>query len=116
MKKAPLLLFPAALALWAADVWQAKPFTEWSDKDIAKIMSDSPWAKKVSVTLPTSGRGGGGPPAGGPGGGGGGGGRGGGRGGGGGGGGGADGGGGGDPSAGGGGGGGGGAQETDLFV
>jgi hypothetical protein len=116
MKKATLLLFPAALALWAAEVWQAKPFTEWSDKDIAKIMTDSPWAKKVSVTLPGFG---GGPAAGAPGGGGGGG-RGGGRGGGGGGPQGTAASGGGDPGIGGGaapaGGGGGGAPETDLFI
>jgi hypothetical protein len=57
MKKATLLLFPAALALWAAEAWQTKPFTEWNEKDIQKIVTDSPWAKKVSVTLPSSGRG-----------------------------------------------------------
>lgn len=57
MKKATLLLFPAALALWAAEAWQTKPFTEWNEKDIVKIMTDSPWSKKVSVTLPDSGRG-----------------------------------------------------------
>jgi hypothetical protein len=63
MHKATLLLFPAALALWAADVWQTKPFTEWNDKDLLKIMTDSPWSKKLSVTLPGSG---GGPFAGNP--------------------------------------------------
>jgi hypothetical protein len=63
MKKATLLLFPAALTLWAADVWQAKPFTDWNDKDLLKIMTDSPWAKKVSVALPMAGgRGGPAPP------------------------------------------------------
>jgi hypothetical protein len=81
MKKATLLLFTAALAVWAADVWQAKPFTDWNEKDLLKIMTDSPWSKKVSVTLPVAAGRGGGPAAGSPGGGGGGGGRGGGRGG-----------------------------------
>jgi hypothetical protein len=52
MKKVTLLLFAVTLALWAADVWQSKPFTDWSEKDLQKIMTDSPWAKKVSVTLP----------------------------------------------------------------
>jgi hypothetical protein len=61
LKTAILLLFPAALALWAAEVWQAKPYTEWGDKDIQKIMTDSPWAKKVSVALPLAGAFGGGP-------------------------------------------------------
>ncbi len=53
-----LSMFLAGLALWAADVWVAKPYTEWTAKDVDKIMSDSPWAKQVSVTLDL-GRGGG---------------------------------------------------------
>jgi hypothetical protein len=44
-------LFLSALALCAADVWVAKPYTAWSDKDIRKIMTDSPWSRRVSVTL-----------------------------------------------------------------
>ncbi len=57
------LLFLAGLALCAADVWVSKPYTEWTEKDVQKIMSDSPWAKKVTVTF--EGRGGGGPGGGG---------------------------------------------------
>ena len=53
------LMFVAALALWAADVW-VKPYTDWNDKDIQKIMTDSPWAKKVSVACEGMGGGGGG--------------------------------------------------------
>jgi hypothetical protein len=44
-------LFLSARALCAADVWAAKPYTAWSDKDIRKIMTDSPWSRRVSVTL-----------------------------------------------------------------
>jgi hypothetical protein len=55
----PLLMFVAALTLWAADVW-VKPYTDWNDKDIQKIMTDSPWAKKVSVAFDGLGGGGGG--------------------------------------------------------
>ncbi|HEY6340903.1 MAG TPA: hypothetical protein VIY49_05385 [Bryobacteraceae bacterium] len=44
-------LFLSALTLCAADVWVAKPYTAWSDKDIRKIMTDSPWSRSVSVTL-----------------------------------------------------------------
>src|SRR5580658_9815672 len=58
-----LLTFVAALTMWAADVWVAKPYTDWTDKDIQKIMSDSPWAKKVTVTFEIAG--GAGAPAGG---------------------------------------------------
>ena len=58
-KKAGLLLL-FSLGLVAADFWQ-KPYTEWSDKDAAKMMTDSPWAKSASVSM--GGPGGGAPPA-----------------------------------------------------
>jgi hypothetical protein len=45
------LPFGFGLTLWAADVWIAKPYTEWSEKDIQRIMTDSPWARGVSVVL-----------------------------------------------------------------
>ncbi|MBX9600769.1 MAG: hypothetical protein K2X35_07190 [Bryobacteraceae bacterium] len=52
-----LALFFSAGILLAADFWTTKPFTEWSDKEIAKIVSDSPWARRVSISmgLPPSG-------------------------------------------------------------
>ena len=33
----------------AADVWNSKPYTDWSTKDLQKITTDSPWAKKTTV-------------------------------------------------------------------
>jgi hypothetical protein len=50
LKKISVLVPLFALCLWAADFWTAKPFTEWSDKEVNKILSDSPWAQKVTVT------------------------------------------------------------------
>jgi len=47
MKRLTLLV--AAFSLMAADPWQSKPFTEWSDKDVQKILTNSPWAHSVSV-------------------------------------------------------------------
>ncbi len=48
MKKfVPFLL---ALGLWASDSWQSKPMADWSDKDVQKILSNSPWAKTISVS------------------------------------------------------------------
>lgn len=41
-----------ALSLWAADFWQSKPYTDWNDKEIQKILQSSPWAKQMSITLP----------------------------------------------------------------
>ena len=36
--------------LSAAAVWEEKPFTEWSEKDVEKILTESPWAGKASIT------------------------------------------------------------------
>lgn len=77
MKKLTVLLFVSifmgAVALWAADFWQTKPFTSWDQKEAQKLLIDSPWARRVSISLATNtqsggggkggrgGRGGGGP-------------------------------------------------------
>jgi hypothetical protein len=64
MKKIAGLLFLFAVCLIAADFWQ-KPYTEWADKDLQKMMTNSPWAHTASVstgaqiTTPESGHGGG---------------------------------------------------------
>jgi hypothetical protein len=63
MKKTAGLLILFAFCLTAADFWK-KPYTEWSDKDVTKLMTDSPWAKSASVTMSFPG-GGGAPPGGG---------------------------------------------------
>jgi hypothetical protein len=55
-------LIPVWLGLWllataslaAADFWTEKPFAQWSDKDVEKMMTDSPWAAIVGVALPPS--------------------------------------------------------------
>jgi hypothetical protein len=39
-----------AVALTAAAVWEEKPFTQWSEKDVEKILTESPWAGKASIT------------------------------------------------------------------
>jgi hypothetical protein len=60
MKKLAALMIIFAVCLWAADFWQTKPFTEWSDKDATKMTSNSPWAKEFSVEMPGGAAGGGG--------------------------------------------------------
>jgi hypothetical protein len=62
MKKLHVLAFPVAagtfaVSLLAADFWQAKPFTEWNDKDVQKMLQSSPWSKPFSVTLAGGGSG-----------------------------------------------------------
>ncbi|MBZ5606628.1 MAG: hypothetical protein LAP38_00080 [Acidobacteriia bacterium] len=61
MRKLVLLLF--TVCLFGADFWQSKPFAEWSDKEINKMLTGSPWARSVSISLsamtpPGGGRGG----------------------------------------------------------
>ncbi|HEX5432135.1 MAG TPA: hypothetical protein VFW83_09225, partial [Bryobacteraceae bacterium] len=57
MKKQAALLLAFAFTLFAADFWNSKPYTDWSAKDVQKVMTDSPWAKRVSVPLGRGGRG-----------------------------------------------------------
>jgi hypothetical protein len=51
MKKILPVPIVFAISLWAADFWQSKPYTEWSDKEVQKILSNSPWSKEVVVSL-----------------------------------------------------------------
>jgi len=60
MKKIAGLLFLFAFCLMAADFWQ-KPYTDWADKDLQKMITNSPWAHSASVAM--GGPGGGGPDA-----------------------------------------------------
>src|SRR5277367_3390907 len=57
MKKITPLLLGLGICLWAADFWQTKPYTDWSDKETQKIETNSPWSKQVSLALPGGGRG-----------------------------------------------------------
>jgi hypothetical protein len=43
-----------AFAVFAGDVWKDKKYTDWDQKDVAKIMSDSPWAKAIQFGTPSS--------------------------------------------------------------
>jgi len=36
-------------ALVAADFWEEKPFLTWSDKEVDKVITDSPWAQRLTV-------------------------------------------------------------------
>lgn len=59
MRKLLLLAFPVAVgtfavSLLAADFWQSKPFTDWNDRDVQKMLQSSPWSKPFSVALAAS--------------------------------------------------------------
>ena len=49
----------SVVALWAADFWESKSYTEWSEKEVGKLLTNSPWSQKVTVYM-SGGRGGGG--------------------------------------------------------
>jgi hypothetical protein len=46
-----LIALLAVFSLYAADAWQSKPFTDWTDKDVQKILTSSPWAHSVSISV-----------------------------------------------------------------
>jgi len=56
MIKLPLPAIPVAACMFAvhllaADFWQTKPFTEWNDKDVQKLLQSSPWARPITVAM-----------------------------------------------------------------
>jgi hypothetical protein len=50
MKAFAILWAVLAAAASAAEVWDTKPFMEWSPKDVDKVLTDSPWAGKATMT------------------------------------------------------------------
>ena len=60
-----ILLGCTALVIIAEDFWVKKPYTDWTEKDAAKLLQNSPWTHEVSISAgptsePTSGGGSGG--------------------------------------------------------
>lgn len=46
----------AGVNLVAADFWEEKDFTMWSDKEVQQMLTDSPWAKQVGILVSGRGR------------------------------------------------------------
>jgi hypothetical protein len=57
VKKIVAAFFAFAFCVAAADFWQAKPYTEWGDKDLQKMITNSPWARSFSPPAPAGGPG-----------------------------------------------------------
>ena len=49
LKKLPSILLLCAVSLLAANFWDTKPFTEWSDKEVQQMIENSPWGDKMAV-------------------------------------------------------------------
>ncbi len=45
-----LSIVSTATAIFAADFWQSKPFSEWTEKEAARLLVSSPWARQVTVS------------------------------------------------------------------
>jgi hypothetical protein len=44
------LLILTSLA-WATDLpWKGKPYEQWTDKDVERVFTDSPWARTTTIT------------------------------------------------------------------
>jgi len=39
-----------AVALLASDFWKTKDYTQWTSDEVVKVLTDSPWAKEITVT------------------------------------------------------------------
>ncbi len=69
--KVSLSILLLAVLAWANDPWKGKPYQNWDQKDIAKVLNNSPWVKIISVSQSWRGGAGammpmgGGPPSGG---------------------------------------------------
>jgi hypothetical protein len=51
MKKTLAAFFVFAICLAAADFWQSKPASDWGEKDLQKMLNNSPWAHQVTVSM-----------------------------------------------------------------
>lgn len=49
--KSTLILGALAVSLWAAPFWASKPYTQWTEKEVEKILGDSPWMQTAEVTF-----------------------------------------------------------------
>ena len=51
VRRLGILACCCALALFGEDFWLKKPYTDWADKEAAKLLQNSPWARPVSLSL-----------------------------------------------------------------
>jgi hypothetical protein len=51
MKHFVVILAFLAPSIWAADVWEAKPFEDWTAKDLQKVVTSSPWARQTRAVV-----------------------------------------------------------------
>jgi hypothetical protein len=51
MNKLAFIVMFLPAAVWAADVWESKPFEDWTGRDLQKVVNNSPWARQTRALL-----------------------------------------------------------------
>ena len=51
MRRIAVIVLALLLAtdLWAGDPWKDKSYKNWDERDVRKILNDSPWAKRIEL-------------------------------------------------------------------
>lgn len=47
--KVSLAILLMAVLAWASDPWKNKPYQDWNQKEVTKVLNDSPWVKTIHV-------------------------------------------------------------------
>src|SRR5262245_39910174 len=55
-----VVVLMSSVLVWAADkdFWDTKPYSEWNDKEVEKLLKISPWCRTVSLSVGMMGAGG----------------------------------------------------------
>ena len=48
-----VLAFGSTFTIWGKDFWEEKPFTQWTEQEAMKLLSESPWARTQTVMAGT---------------------------------------------------------------
>ena len=48
-----VLAFGSTFTMWGKDFWEEKPFTQWTEQEAMKLLSESPWARTQTVMAGT---------------------------------------------------------------
>lgn len=48
--KVSLAILLMAVLAWASDPWKSKPYQDWNQKDVDKVLNSSPWVRTINVT------------------------------------------------------------------
>lgn len=51
MNKLAVIAVVLPAALCAADVWESKPFADWTSKDLQMVVNNSPWSRQTRALL-----------------------------------------------------------------